>query len=223
MKQSELTDLYPALASLPVDQLASFAATSAPLHLPAGTVLFDEHSPCQGFPLVLEGRVRVTKPAPATDKGAARELHLYRLNPGEICLLSTGCLLAGTNFSARGVTETAVSLVLLPPAVFDEFTRHTSFRHFVFGQFSERLQDLMALVEAVAFQRLDQRLANALLGRGRILHVTHQQLADELGTIREMVTRVLGRFEEAGAVLLSREKIEILDPTRLRQIAEHGM
>jgi CRP/FNR family transcriptional regulator len=93
------------------------------------------------------------------------------------------------------------------------------FRQFVFGVFADRLADLMTLVEAVAFQRLDQRLAGALLGHGPTLHTTHQALADELGTVREIVTRLLKRFERAGWLRLGRERIEVLDAGALRQAA----
>jgi CRP/FNR family transcriptional regulator len=85
------------------------------------------------------------------------------------------------------------------------------------------MADLIALAEAVAFQRLDQRLAAALLGHGGTLRITHQQLADELGTVREMVTRLLKRFELAGWVLLGRERIEIRDPAALRQLSSGNM
>ncbi len=224
MKQEELLALYPVFAEIPPARFAAFAENASPQLIPAGTILFDEHSPCSGFPLILGGRIRVAKQAPATEgKTAGRELPLYRIEPGEICLLSMGCLLSETEFTARGMAETPLTMVMLAPPMFDEFTQYQPFRQFVFGQFSARLQELMGLVEAVAFQRLDQRLANALLGRGRVLHITHQQLADELGTIREMVTRLLGRLEEREVVALSREKIEILDASRLRDIAERGM
>ena len=76
-----------------------------------------------------------------------------------------------------------------------------------------------ALAEAVAFQRLDQRLARALLGHGRVVHTTHQALADELGSVREIVSRLIARFERAGWVKSGRERIELLDPAALRDLA----
>ena len=78
---------------------------------------------------------------------------------------------------------------------------------------------LMQLVEEVAFRKLDQRLAGLLLGKGRLIHATHQQLADELGSVREMVSRLLKNFADQGLVRLSREQVEILDPTGLRQLS----
>ena len=95
-----------------------------------------------------------------------------------------------------------------------------AFRRFVFGVFGERLADLMGLAEAVAFQRMDQRLAAALLGRGRELAVTHQELAESVGTVREIVSRLLKRFEQRGWIALGRERVTILAPAALRSLAE---
>jgi hypothetical protein len=96
-----------------------------------------------------------------------------------------------TSNTAHGHTTEATDLVLLSPAGFARWTAFEPFRRFVFGIFADRLADLMALAEAVAFQRLDQRLAHTLLGHGAVVHATHQMLADELGTVREIVTRLL--------------------------------
>ena len=94
-----------------------------------------------------------------------------------------------------------------------------AFRDFVFALFSERMAELMQLVEEVAFRKLDQRLAALLLGKGRVVHVTHQQLADELGSVREMVSRLLKGFAEQGLVRLGREQVEVLDAAGLRKMA----
>ena len=96
------------------------------------------------------------------------------------------------------------------------------FRDFVFHLFSERIADLMQLIEAVAFQRLDQRLAALLLGHGRVLQITHQQLADELGSVREIVSRLLKGFAAQQLVRLGREQIEIIDAAALRRLASDG-
>ena len=110
-------------------------------------------------------------------------------------------------------------MVVLSPAGFDRWIDQPAFLRYVFGIFGDRLADLMSLAEAVAFQHLDQRLAAALLGRGSPLLTTHQALADELGTVREIVTRLLKRFERAGWLSLGRERIELLDPAALRHLA----
>ena len=189
-------------------------AEARELTVPAGTVLFDERQPCQGFPFVLAGVIRVLKTA-----ANGRELPLYRVLPGESCIITSSCLLGHADYNARGVAEIDTSLVLMPRRLFDDLLAQPPFRDFVFHLFSERMAELMTLVEEVAFRKLDQRLAGLLLGRGKVVHVTHQQLADELGSVREMVSRLLKGFAEQGLVRLSREQVEILDPGRLRQIA----
>lgn len=215
MNTTALLNLYPALADLPAADLDAVLAQQAQaVQVPAGTLLFEEGAPCRGFPLVLAGSVRVARGAPN-----GRSLELYRVTPGELCVASTTCLFGHQALTAHGQTTEPTELVLLSPAGFERWVAHEPFRRFVFGVFADRLADLMALAEAVAFQRLDQRLAAALLGHGTTLRLTHQALADELGTAREMITRLLKRFEQAGHVALGRERIELRDAAALRTLA----
>lgn len=212
---ARLLALYPALQTLPATELNDGLAQQAQvINVPAGRLLFDEGAPCQGFPLVLGGTIRVARGSPT-----GRRLELYRVTPGELCVVSTACLFGHAALSAHGQTVDATELVLLGPASFEAWCRHEPFRRYVFGVFADRLADMMALAEAVAFQRLDQRLAHALLGRGSTLHATHQELADELGTVREIISRLLGRFDRAGWVRVSRERIDVLDAAALRATA----
>jgi CRP/FNR family transcriptional regulator len=207
-------DLYPVLLELPETKRTELIAALQPMTVPAGTVLFDERQPCQGFPFVLSGGIRVVKLA-----ANGRELPLYKVLPGESCIISSSCLLGHADYNARGVAETKTTLALLPRKLFDALVGEPAFRNFVFHLFAERIAELMQLIEEVAFRKLDQRLANLLLGKGRQLHTTHQQLADELGSVREMVSRLLKGFAEQGLVRLGREQIEILDPAGLRRLA----
>ena len=210
-----LTELYPCLAEMPAQDLSAVLSQDARVvSAPAGAMLFDEGSPCQGFPMVVSGSVRVARGSPG-----GRSLELYRVTPGELCVVSTSSVFGHTPLSAHGQTTEATELVLLSPRGLDRWCQHEPFRRFVFGVFADRLADLMALAEAVAFQRLDQRLAQALLGHGSSLQTTHQALADGLGTVREIVSRLLSRFERAGWVRLSRERIEVLDGAALRAVA----
>jgi len=208
------SELYPVVAELPGDLRARLEAGIQTVTVPAGTVLFDERQPCQGFPFVLAGSIRVVKAA-----ANGRELPLYRVLPGESCIITSSCLLGHVDYNARGTAEVETVLALLPRNLFDELLAQPPFRDFVFHLFAERIADLMQLVEEVAFRKLDQRLASLLLGKGRLLHTTHQQLADELGSVREMVSRLLKGFAEQGLVRLGREQVEILEPARLREIA----
>jgi CRP/FNR family transcriptional regulator len=209
-----LLGAYPALAALPAPLQARVTAESLALDVPVGTRIFSSGELPRGFPLVLEGRVRVAKVG-----AQGRELALYRVGPGEGCILTSSCLLGGSAYSAEAVAEQPLKLLVLPPPLFDALLAHAPFRAFVFRLFSDRLAELTELVEAVAFRRLDARLAERLLGRGAKLRVTHQQLADELGTVREMVSRVLKSFADQGLVALGREQVDVLDAAGLRRIA----
>ncbi len=213
----ELLAHYPALAGLPEDVRAKLADAVQTLRIPAGTRVFDERDACQGFPFVIEGSIRVLKTAPN-----GRELPLYRVAPGETCIISSSCLLGQSDYNARGIAEEETELVLLPKPMFDALMAHAPFRGFVFELFSERIAELMQLVEEVAFRKLDQRLAALLLGKGRVVRATHQQLADELGSVREIVSRLLKSLAEQGLVSLGREQIEILDAAGLRRLASEA-
>ena len=212
-----LTGLYPPLAEIDSELRRRILDNAQTVTVAGGTVLFDEHQPCQGFPFVIKGSVRVVK------AGAnGRELPLYRVLPGETCVISSSCLLGRIDYNARGVADDETTVVLLPRPLFDELVTAPAFREYVFRLLAERIADLMQLIEEVAFRRLDQRLAALLLGKGRILHTTHQHLADELGSVREIVSRLLKGFSEQGLVTLGREQIEILDPAGLRNLAQAG-
>ena len=213
-KAEALVGLYPVLAKLPAGLLQRICDTMQTLSIPSGTTVFDERQPCQGFPFVLGGAIRVVKVS-----AGGRELPLYRVRAGESCIITSSCLLGHADYNARGVSEGPTTLALLPRQLFDEMLAESAFRDFVFSLFSERVAELMQLVEEVAFRKLDQRLAALLLGKGRVVHATHQQLADELGSVREMVSRLLKGFAEQGLVRLGREQVEVLDAAGLREVA----
>jgi len=182
----------------------------------AGTRLFEPGLPCTGFPLLLDGSVRVSKVSPG-----GREIVLYRVGPGEGCVLSGSCLLGQVDYGAEGVAETDVTLLTLPPRSFDELVlRHPPFRRFVFQMVGERLAEVMELVDEVAFKRLVARLARLLVQRGPVLQATHQGLADKLGSVRVFVSRLLRGFEERGWVRLERERVTVVDPKALLEFAK---
>ena len=211
-----LLNLYPPLAGLTADRLAAILQPQAIMQLPAGAQVFTEQQPCRGFPLLLEGSIKVVKQA-----ASGRELLLYRVLPGGSCIISSSCLLGRTDYNARGIAETPIALLALPVASFSALMmKHPPFRDFVFHLFTERIAELMQLVEEVAFARLDQRLAKLLLARPEnTLNVTHQQLADELGSVREIVSRLLKGFAAQGLVTLGREQLSITDRPGLQKLA----
>ncbi|HEX7271378.1 MAG TPA: Crp/Fnr family transcriptional regulator [Casimicrobiaceae bacterium] len=210
-----LRALFPALADASPATLTRIVEHGIQRKVRAGAVLFDAHTPCAGFPLVLSGSVKVMQRYPN-----GRELPLYRVRPGESCLLSGSCLLGHTDYTATGVAETDVELLVLPPADFQALIANDeAFRRHVFSLFGERLATLLSLVEAIAYQKLDQRLAALLLAKGNPVKATHQALADELGSVREIVSRLLRVFEDRGWVDLARERIRITDRGALAALA----
>lgn len=214
--RAALLRLYPALASLPPERLDRILQAQPLMQLPSGTQLFAERQPCQGFPLLLEGSIKVVKNA-----ASGREMLLYRVEAGGSCIITSSCLLGQTDYNARGIAETPLTLLVLPAPLFGQLVaEHAPFRDFVFHLFSDRIAELMQLVEEVAFSRLDQRLAKLLLSRHEdVLGVTHQQLAEELGSVREIVSRLLKGFAAQGLVALGREQVTLLDRPGLKAIA----
>jgi CRP/FNR family transcriptional regulator len=210
---------FPIFNTLPADDL-EFAMRSAHVRrVTMGSTPFGTNSPCMGFSMLLSGVIRVVK------QGAnGREVELYRLQPGESCLISSSCMLGKANYSATALAQTDLLVFTIPPTTFKQLMgRNEDFRDFVFSQFSQRLADLMMLVEAIAFQKLDQRLATLLLEDGPELKTSHVKLADRLGTVRDIIGRLLNNFEQRGLVSLSRERVQVLDAAGLREVAERSV
>jgi CRP/FNR family transcriptional regulator len=206
---------FPVFAEVPEPQLDRLLAAAPLRRVPAGSVLFEPNMPCEGFPLVLEGSVRVTKAS-----AAGREIVLYRVSPGEACILSGGCLLGQNDYAARGLAESQVTLLKIPPAQFQELILQVPpFRRFVFDMYGARLAEVMELIEEVAFRKLDTRLARLLVQRGPVIHATHQNLADELGSVRVFISRLLRNFEESGWVRLEREHVSVVDAKSLLEFS----
>lgn len=215
---SDIGRLFPTLTRLPPHLAREVAEQSQAISAAPGALLFDAGMACQALPLVLEGRIKVSKRA---ENG--REIRLYSVHPGELCIVTVSCLLGGEPYPATGVAETAVSALALPRhLILRLVAEHAPFREMAFKLFSERITGLMQLVEEVAFRKLDQRLAGWLETRGPLIAASHQAVADELGSVREIVSRLLKQFEEEGWVRLGRERIEVLAPALLRLRAAGG-
>jgi CRP/FNR family transcriptional regulator len=209
-----LFGLYPVLVALAPAQREAMLAALHWMPVPAGTTVFDERQSCPGFPFVVRGSIRVSKAAPS-----GRELALYRVAAGDSCIITTSCLLGASAYNARGTAEADSLLALLPGPWFDRLLHSEPFRRFVFELFADRIAALMQLVEEVAFRKLDQRLAALLLVRGPIVRTTHQQLADELGSVREIVSRLLKSFADQRWVALQREQVDVLDVDAMSRLA----
>ncbi|MBL27802.1 MAG: Crp/Fnr family transcriptional regulator [Rhodospirillaceae bacterium] len=211
----ELLERFPALQGLDADSVAILEQSSRVAVLPVGARPFEAGMECSNYLMVANGRIRVQQ---VSESG--REIVLYRVGAGETCVLTTACLLAHESYSAEAIAETEVTALVVPRAAFDRLLASSkSFRDFVFLAYASRITDLMLLVEEVAFGHMDIRLAQRLLelsDRGDSLAITHQDLAVELGTAREVISRQLKEFERRGWIRLERGRIEIVDRDELR-------
>ena len=217
--QSEWINRFPGLSQLETPTKKLLLQRSTVIEVPAGTVIFGPGKSPENMLFLLDGTVRVQQ---VSESG--REIVLYRINAGESCVLTTACLLAYDDYSAEGYAETPVKAVAIPRQVFDDLVSQSKeFRSFVFAAFSKRITDLFLVIDEVAFQRMDVRLAHKLIeisGGKDTISTTHQKLSVELGTAREVVSRQLQEFQRRGWVEQSRGTIHILDRTRLEELAE---
>lgn len=214
-----LAQVYPVLLELTHELKARILVEARRTVLPAKTVLFDLESECHFFVLVLRGAVRVSQPT------HLREMLLYRVLPGESCVMTVSCLLGKTNYQARGVVEQDLVAYTLPADTFSRLVLESEhFRVELFRFFGGRILNLMEMIQQVAFERLDQRLARVLLARcqaaaGDQFRCTHQQLAEDLGTAREVISRCLREWDAQGIVRLYRGQICVLDERALVTMA----
>jgi CRP/FNR family transcriptional regulator len=178
------------------------------VQMPSGSWLFRLGDRCEGFGFVIDGCIKVS-----ISSESGREMVLYRVRPGESCTVTVSCLVNDRPYPAEGIAEGALEAVSIPRTLFNDLIAGSAvFRRFVLEIFSTRVNSLMELVNEVAFNKLDQRLASRLLELGPVVTMTHQELAGELGTSREMVSRLLENFADEGLVTLSRKRIAIEGP-----------
>lgn len=173
---------------------------------------------CNAFLILVDGSVRVQ----LTSAGG-REVTLYRIGPGGSCILTTSCLLSHENYPAEAIAESDITAVAIPDSVFQEtLDQSRAFRDFVFDGFSKRLTSVIQRIEEVALTPIDTRLAGALLKlhENASEQITHQQLAVELGTAREVVSRHLKKLEREGLVELGRGRIRVLERSQLQRLAD---
>lgn len=208
---------FPQFAACPDAAVKSLMASAQLLRLPAGRQVFYPGSVCENYLLLLEGRVKTQL---MSESG--REMLLYHVCSGDSCVLTTSCLLGGNSYPAEGITETEVTAFAVSSNTFHRCLEQSAFfREFVFQNFSSRLANVIARMEEVVFEAIDSRLGKLLLNAGENpLKATHHELAVELGTAREVVSRHLKRFEHYGWLRLHRGTIEITDRKALENIGK---
>lgn len=195
---------------------AALLAQARRQEVPPQTHLYLEGDSCAGIAFLLAGEIRVYK---CGESG--REITLYEIYPGETCILNASCILGNNAYPANAVTTAAGTLVLVPAHDFKRLLDNDdTMRAFVFSLLSQRLTEVMALVQEVAFGRLDERLADYLVEKSAdgVLAATHQKIANDLGSSREVVSRLLKDFERQGRVLLARNEIRLVDGSDLGAI-----
>ena len=198
--------------------MREFQQTTFFASFPAGKDLFVEGDPASALALVITGVVRVYKIG-----RMGREITLYRFGVGESCILTANAILSQQTFPALATVEQAVEAVMIPAGTLREWVRrHDVWRDFIFGLLSVRLVDMLTLVDEVVFRRMDARVASFLLERSEIqnpIRGTHQEIAAELGSSREVISRILEGFAAAGGIRSVRGLVEILNPEYLHSLA----
>lgn len=214
-----LQQKFPSLCQVGDQVGADILASAQLLTVPPGQSVFRIGDACQNYLLVVSGRIKVVGRSPS-----GREIVLYRIEECGTCVLTTACLLGKDAYPAEGVTETEVQAFAIPRQRFEEaLNRSEGLRQFVFESYGSRLSSLIALVQEVAFERVDLRLAKHLVEhtRQRVdLQTTHQELATELGSAREVISRQLKQFEQQGWIELGRGFIKVIDLEALQQLTQ---
>lgn len=219
MTITDWTERFHGTSHLPKPVRERLRTAARILRFPKGAQVFGPDNVPDSLLFLYDGRIRVSQ---SSDSG--REIVLYRVEAGESCVLTTACMLAEEAYNAEGIAENDVTAVVLPKPAFDRLaSEEDAFRQFVFEAYSRRLIDLLRVVDDVAFGHLDVRLAERLLvlaGARDEIQATHQQLASELGTAREVVSRVLQDFQKREMITQSRGRITLTDKAALENLAQ---
>jgi len=216
-----LVNSYPELANIDDVAWANAIRTSRQIKVPRGTTLMRGNAPMQQFMLLLAGSIRVYNPSKS-----GREITLYRVNPGDLCILSLNSLYQNRNYGVFAEAETDIYALGISAQDFQSVLNESEkFRNFVLSTLNSRLCDLMCLIQDTVFENLDLRLA-CLIDRlskqenSLRVEITHQSLARELGTTREMVSRILKEFEQLKIIKLSRGYMDILSAEGLNKLQQ---
>lgn len=208
---------FPALMQLESNARELLLKSARIVEAPTGTIGYREGGACGAYVMRLAGQSRVYKMS-----ASGREILLYRVAAGETCVITTTCLLGNSNYPASTIVEEPIRDVIIPSNAFNQLMIDSKvFRTFVMTNYGALISDLIVLLDEVAFHSLDARLAKLLLdANSDTIGRTHQLMADELGTAREVVSRQLKRFEQKGWVKLGRGHVEIVNRSALEKLAQ---
>lgn len=214
--KDRIVKAFPHLAELPAQERAAILDEMGMGVYPAGTVMIEQGRKCRGAALVLSGVIRVYK---ISEEG--REITLYRVGCGETCILAVSCLLGGVDYPVIAEVEDDAEVAMLPiGALREAMLKSEPWQRFLFASMARAMMDVLNVLDEVAFRSMDVRIASRLLqcDRNRI-EATHEQLAADLGTAREVVSRLLKELENRKIVQLGRGAVTILNRKALEEIA----
>ena len=216
MENLDWLQSFPPLLQLESNARDILAKSARIVEAPIGTIGYREGGVCGAYVMRLAGQSRVYKMSTS-----GREILLYRVAAGETCVITTTCLLGHSNYPASTIVEEPIRDVIIPAASFNQLMIDSAvFRQFVMTNYGVLISDLIVLLDEVAFHSIDARIAKLLLDAGiATISRTHQLIADELGTAREVVSRQLKRFEQKGWVVLGRGHVEIINRIALEKLA----
>jgi CRP/FNR family transcriptional regulator len=216
---AQIIEQFQFLQQAETDFKQSFFERVNKIDLPANQPICHQGTQCSHLALVITGSARVYKLA---ENG--REITLYRIGPGESCILTASCIMNGEPFPANAVSEEPIEALLINTADVIRWTDKTSaWRNYLFNLISSRLSEVIGVVEEIAFRRVDHRLADYLIQlskhNGTRIESTHQTIASDLGTSREVVSRILKDLEQQQMITTARGVINICDSQRLIEIS----
>ncbi len=208
MTKNEFIKIFPAFSRSDQSLVTALLESGQAKTIPGSAQVYREGDACGSIAFILSGAIRVYKIGQT-----GKEITLYEIGPGETCILNASCILSGKTYPAHAATLAETTVHLVPSDLFRRLVNeHVPMRDFVFTLLSQRLAGVMELVEEVAFGRMDERLMDYLVEKAEDnrLESTHQTVANDLGTSREVVSRLLKDFERKGQVRLSRNSITLL-------------
>ncbi len=210
LQLNRISQALPVLKDATSQLVREFQQAAFLARIPAGHDVFLEGDNVDAIALLISGVVRVYKVGET-----GREITLYRFGHGESCILTANAILSQKSFPAIATVEKDAEAVMIPADRFRDWVkRYDAWRGFVFELLSDRLSTVMAVVDQVVFQRMDRRVAALLLDKSKLINpisITHQEIAAELGSSREVISRILEDFSQKGVVEVGRGTVEILD------------
>jgi CRP/FNR family transcriptional regulator, anaerobic regulatory protein len=192
---------------------AAIIASAHVVELKAGDIWIDIGGYIKHIPLVLGGMLKLLR-----EDGSGNEILLYFVGPGETCAMSLTCCMSDARSTIRVIAEEDTVLLAVPVRFMDEWTeRFRSWKSFVMLTYQRRFEELLRTIDGVAFQKLDVRILSLLRERvanqgSAVVQITHQELANELNSSREVISRLLKGMENDRLLKLGRQRIEVLAP-----------